>query len=53
MIGVESVTGSLLGALLTLATLVAAVAYGALREEWAHRKWAHRATEGPPLKRAA
>jgi len=53
MVGVESLSGSLLGALLVLATLVAGVAYGVLREAWARPKWAHRETEAPPLKRAA
>jgi hypothetical protein len=53
MLGVESVTGSLLGGLLILATIVAVVAYGWLRDERAHREWAHRGTEEPPLKRAA
>jgi hypothetical protein len=53
MVGVESLTGSMLGGLLLLATLVAVVAYGWLREERAHREWAHRGTEGPPLKKAA
>ena len=53
MVGVESVTGSLLGALLVLATVVAGVAYGVLREASARPKWAHRETEDPPLKRAA
>ena len=53
MIGVESLTGSWLGGLLILATLAAGVAYGWLREEWARAKWAHRETEGPPLKKAA
>jgi hypothetical protein len=53
MVGVESVTGSLLGGVLILATFVAVVAYGWLREEQAHREWVHRGMEGPPLKKAA
>ena len=53
MLGVESVTGSLLGVLMILATIVAVVAYGWLCEERAHREWAHRGTEDPPLKKAA
>ena len=53
MVGVESLTGSLVAGVLILAALVAVVAYGWLREERAHREWAHRATEGPPLKKAA
>ena len=53
MVGVEALTGSLLGALLILATLAGGVAYGWLREESARAKWAHRETEGPPLKKAA
>jgi CHASE3 domain sensor protein len=58
MVGVESLTGSLVAGVLILATLVAVVAYGWLREERAHRESAHResahrGTEGPPLKKAA
>jgi hypothetical protein len=53
MVGVEgvfleSLTGSLVPGVLILAMLVAVVAYGLLREEWAHR-----GTEGQPLKKAA
>jgi hypothetical protein len=53
MVGVESLTGSLVAGALVLAVLAAGIAYGWLREERAHREWVRRGTQDPPLKKAA